>query len=73
MSTSQRGVPPLGGTAGDGEASDWDGLTANEFMQLKIQERVDKGMPRDQAAASVFRKYPGLREAVVAEANPHHE
>jgi signal peptide peptidase SppA len=64
-----RGVAPIGGK-GDEEAADkYDGLTANEFMQLKINERVEKGMKRDAAAASVFRAYPQLREDVVAEAN----
>ncbi len=64
----KRGVEPIGGDAA-AAVDAWDGLTANEFAQLKIQERTDKGIKRDRAAKSVFAAYPGLREAMVEEAN----
>lgn len=72
MSTSpfrRRGVEPIGGGADEAGSSDWDGFTANEFMHLEINKLIDKGMARDKAVTKVFASHPGLREAVVDEAN----
>jgi hypothetical protein len=66
----RRGVDPIGGDASAESSSGSFGYSPNVFMQDEIAAEMDKpGMTRDRAARRVFQKHPGLREAVVEEAN----
>lgn len=60
------GVEPLSERT-RGPASGAGGARA-EWERL-IAERIARGMARSRAVALVAKEYPGLREAVVAEAN----
>ena len=65
-----RGVEPLGdgGKSDETVAGDWEG-GANAFCAIEIAKLTASGITREKAAAHVFKTNPGLREAMVAEAN----
>lgn len=62
------GSPVLKDVAGHAEGAS-SGDSAGEF-QAKVDALVERGIPRFKAVTTVARKYPELREAMVAEANP---
>lgn len=68
----RRGSEPL---AADNQtesaaATPWADLGANEFCRVEIETRTAKGQKRERASQAVFAANPGLREAMIEEANP---
>jgi hypothetical protein len=47
-------------------------MTAKEELDKAIEEKMAKGMSRENAVKAAFREDPTLQERLVAEANPDH-
>lgn len=61
-----KGVPAVGTKQGDQKAPESDPLSE---WKAAVQSKIDSGMSRSKAVASVNRENPGLREALVAASN----